>query len=379
MRNLILYLLITIPVLLQGQQNPFKIKGKLEKADQGSTVFLKYTTKSGDVIDSSTIHDGVFSFEGTIPEITTAVVYIKPTLMQLLNGQRGEADQKALYLDKGEIMITAKDSLKNAVITGSAINEEYLRYQAAIESAEKKFKVIRAELASAPAEKRNDSAFNNQIQARWKEALNEAVENRKLYIQQNPSSFFSLEAVANMLDIKREISEIETYYNTLSATMRNSSLGQRVAKAIDVVHNTSVGAEAPAISLPDSSGKLVSLSDFKHKYVLIDFWASWCQPCRAENPNLVSIYKKYRPQGFEILGISLDEEKYKVKWLEAIKQDGLTWPQVNDAKAANGAVAQSYGINEIPKNFLIGPGGKIVAVNLHGEALHQKLDELLGK
>ncbi len=138
-----------------------------------------------------------------------------------------------------------------------------------------------------------------------------------------------------------------------------------------------IGKEAPEITMPDVNGKEVKLSSFRGKYVLVDFWASWCGPCRAENPNLVSAYNKYKDKNFTILGVSLDRPGQKDKWLKAIKDDGLTWPQISDLQFWNSPVVATYRFSGIPFNVLVDPQGKIVAEELRGTALDRKLAEIL--
>ncbi len=132
---------------------------------------------------------------------------------------------------------------------------------------------------------------------------------------------------------------------------------------------------APDFSLPDTSGNVVALSSFRGRYVLVDFWASWCAPCRMENPNIVSAYKKFNDKNFTILGVSLD--KTKDAWLKAIRSDSLTWTHVSDLKFWNSAAAALFKVNSIPYNVLLDPQGNIIAENLHGDALHRKLQEVL--
>lgn len=154
-------------------------------------------------------------------------------------------------------------------------------------------------------------------------------------------------------------------------------MGQIFARTLDAGKNTAIGAQAMDFTQLDQNGKPVKLSDFRGKYVLIDFWASWCGPCRDENPNLVEAYNRFKDKNFTVLGVSLDRPDGKEAWLKAIKDDKLAWTQVSDLKFWNNEVAKQYGIQSIPANFLIDPDGKIIAKGLRGDDLQLKLAELL--
>jgi peroxiredoxin len=138
-----------------------------------------------------------------------------------------------------------------------------------------------------------------------------------------------------------------------------------------------IGQVAPEISLPNPEGEIIPLSSLRGKYVLVDFWAKWCGPCRKENPNVVAAYNKFKDKGFTVYGVSLDRNK--ADWLQAIQQDGLTWTHVSDLKFWNSEAAKTYNITAIPFSLLLDPEGKIIGKNLRGAGLHEKLEEVLGE
>jgi len=169
----------------------------------------------------------------------------------------------------------------------------------------------------------------------------------------------------------------EKEFNLFDAPLRESDLGKELAARIAKVKKTQEGMLAPDFTQLDVNGKPVKLSDFRGKYVLLDFWASWCGPCRRENPNVVKAYNDFKAKGFEVLGVSLDKREDRDKWLQAIQKDGLSWTQVSDLKVWDNEAAKLYDVNAIPMNFLIDPDGKIIAKYLRGEALETTLKKVM--
>ena len=170
----------------------------------------------------------------------------------------------------------------------------------------------------------------------------------------------------------------EPMYNVLSASLRQLPSAVSLKEQMDIARKTAIGQTAMDFTQNDTLGQPVALSSFRGKYVLIDFWASWCGPCRKENPNVVKAFNAYKDKNFTVLGVSLDRPDDKEKWMAAIHKDGLTWTQLSDLQYWDNAVAKQYGIRSIPQNLLIDPQGKIIGKNLRGEKLTEKLEELLG-
>jgi peroxiredoxin len=173
--------------------------------------------------------------------------------------------------------------------------------------------------------------------------------------------------------------EIEPLLDGLSKGLRETETARSLRNALESLKTTADGAMAPDFEQRDTLGHPVRLSSFRGKYVLLDFWASWCGPCRQENPNIVKAYNRFKSKNFTIVGISLDRQDGEFAWMKAIRADHLDWTQLSDLKFWNNAVAQLYFVQSIPKNFLIDPTGKIVAQDLRGDDLELKLEEIFGK
>ncbi len=367
MKKILILLMLIFPVSLMAQNGSYVLKGKVGNINTPAKVYLTHETTPGIFIDSSVIHNGQFELKGAITDPYAATLI----LSSAGSGLNGKYELFSFYLAPGVIDISSPDSFANATIKGSKVNADNEKLQTALTLNEKKLQ------SRHPVDKEMDSSDMAKYKIRLK-LYNEAKMQVYLdFIRENPNSFISLDALKYIGGTMPDYSKISPLFNSLSSDIRNTITGKEYAGLLKSVKATSIGKIAPGFTLNDPDGKSVKLSDFKGKYVLVDFWASWCVPCRAENPNLVKAYTKYHEKGLEILSVSFDDEKNKAAWLNAIKKDGLLWKQVSDLKGwKNNPVAMLYGIKAIPQNVLLDKTGKIVGKNLRGEALNQKLGEI---
>jgi thiol-disulfide isomerase/thioredoxin len=352
----------------QGKATPldstYTLTGKIAGLANG-WVWLYHSQTEKDV-DSGRVNNGSFVIKGHCSGPERCML---GTL-----GPHGKEYRLRFWLEPGEIGLAGnKDSIANAVISGSSTQDESVQYQ----SGEKNLEAGESQLDKAynQARTKNDKQQMDSLE----KAFNDLDKQRRTYVKEyaavHPASYVAAYAIYSTFVFNPQASELRPLYEGLDPAIRSSYFGQQVKASLDAAELTEIGRPAPAFVQNDPNGKAVSLASFKGKVVLLDFWASWCGPCRAENPNVVAAYRKYSPKGFTILGVSLDNDKDK--WLAAVKKDQLNWTQVSDLKGWQNKVADLYGIKGIPMNYLLDKDGKIVAKSLRGEDLDKKLDELL--
>ena len=375
MKKLIFGLLLLFPFLAHAQEN-FSLVGKVGTEGAPAKAFLLYRNGKQTVTDSVELKDGSFKFSGTIQEPTPARLIIDHKGLGF-SKTKNDADMMMMYLDKDVVKIQSPDSLKRAVFPGSVINAEYNKYKAQMAAITAELNKIHEDHNQAPEKIRKDSAAIKGYQEKVYAAEKKYIAMQIEFIKTNPNSYVSLAALREAAGPFIDVQAIEPVFNRLTATLKTSVAGKEFKQMMDQRRKFAIGLKAPVFIQNDQFGKPINLEDFKGKYVLIDFWASWCKPCRAENPNVVKAYERFNGKNFTIIGVSLDMPGRKEDWLKAIKEDGLQWTQVSDLKFWDNAVAKLYGIRSVPQNFLLDKEGKIIAENLRGEALISKLAEVL--
>ncbi len=360
----ILYIIAGFVILSACTTKPgYQISGTIDGLTAGDFVLLEQRIDKEYVkIDSVTSPDGTFEFTGSV-EIPDVYYVTVP-------GKRGKA---LIFLENSQIGFTAHaDTLWKPVITGSAVHDEYNAFQESLMEIYGKARELYASYREA--DQAGDEETTNKLEKEMDAVDDEVQEFQQAYLDENPASFIAPFIVQN-LHYGKEADEIEALLAKLDPSLQGSSLVGNITRRVEILKKVAIGMPAPEFTQNDSLGNPVSLSSFRGKYLLIDFWAAWCQPCRAENPNVVKAYQKYTDKGFEVLGVSLDNSRDK--WLKAVKDDGLTWAQVSDLKYWSNEIAALYGISSIPSNLLLDREGLIIKKNLRGEDLHSALEKLL--
>ena len=358
MRKLLLSIVAASMTLAAcNAQSGYKVTGTVEGMPDGKAIIATVNGSTLDTLAKADVKNGSFEFTGNVSEPTGAYI--------MVIGQRGAIP---FMLENANITISAGHA--GLTVTGSEGQKIYDQFMAINATAQQEAMKLQQEFQAA----NGDQAKIQAIQEAYAKLMTDVQAKETELIKANPDSYVSACVIASGMG-QMEYEQLKERYNLLGEKAKAGAQGKAIAAQIAKLESTAIGQIAPNFTITTPEGESISLYDIKGKVKLIDFWASWCGPCRGENPHVVEIYKEYHPKGLEIFGVSLDNNKEA--WVKAIADDGLVWKHGSDLKGWQSAPAQLYSVSGIPHTVLLDENNKIIAKNLRGDELKQKIAELL--
>jgi peroxiredoxin len=355
-------------------QNTFNLKGEFTNLKENKNIYLIHVENDAEKLDSAKVTNGKFEFNIALAKPALAILLLDHTGNDL-NSKQSPKDFYRFFIDAGNATLTSTDSVAKAKLKGLEIFDVHQQLIKSTIPIEEELIALNKEFGSYPEDKRRDPKFALGFQDRYEALLEKRTAAIAAFIINNPSSYVSLYSLSGDLATDdMNVVLVENAYKGLSDDLKNTNMAKSILYKLDLAKRTSIGVMAADFEAKTPEQIPIKLSSFKGQYVLIDFWASWCGPCRQENPNVLRAYETFKDKNFTVLGVSIDEKEDA--WVKAVKQDGLVWVQLLDRTSE---IANMYGINAIPKNFLVDPSGKIIAKNLRGSELMSTLQEVLGK